>query len=493
MKQGFLNKKLQDSFEKIQKREVTKMKKHLVRFFLFLAVGLVISSTAYAEHLFGPDELDTSYGAVFRVRQEVWDNVVTLDTLAPTTSGADRNFLRLKTSLFGKLDYDKKAALFLKVTNEMKWYGLGPYDSFKNNPNNDKFDPDEIIVDNLFFDAKNLLGAVDIRIGRQDFIGTYGEGFLLMDGTPGDGSRSFYFNAAKANVKVSQNFNFDLTYITDPKTDIYLPSIHPSVTGTTFQFVNNKKVLTASNEQAVVVYGRGKIDKLTVEPYYVYKTEKGLSTGGIDPTRLDLNTFGARILYSIDKWNMGGELAYQFGEYDDGRDRTGTGGYVFVGRKYDTVMWKPEFELRYVYLSGDKSGTDKVETWDPLFSRNPYWNELIIYTLIPETSKYGGSIPGYWTNMEIFKVSGKANFSPETSLALSYQYLWAPQSTAGLPSAMFSNSGHSRGHLPTAVLSHKFSKNVDGYLQFEYFAPENFYSSQADDAIFFRWQLQVKL
>jgi len=60
--------------------------------------------------------------------------LVTLDTLAPTTSGADRNFLRLKTSLFGKLDYDKKAALFLKVTNEMKWYGLGPYDSFKNNP-----------------------------------------------------------------------------------------------------------------------------------------------------------------------------------------------------------------------------------------------------------------------------------------------------------------------------------------------------------------------
>jgi hypothetical protein len=58
---------------------------------------------------------------------------------------------------------------------------------------------------------------------------------------------------------------------------------------------------------------------------------------------------------------------------------------------------------------------------------------------------------------------------------------------------MFSNSGTSRGHLPTALLSHKFSKKVDGYLQFEYFAPEDFYSDQADDAIFFRWQLQVKL
>jgi hypothetical protein len=312
-----------------------------------------------------------------------------------------------------------------------------------------------------------------------------------MDGTPGDGSRTFYFNAAKVNVRASQNFNFDLTYITDPRTDIYMPSIHPAVTGTLY--INNKKLLTASNEQAIVLYGRGKIDNLTVEPYYINKTENAFA-GDIDPTKLKLNTVGARILYSIDKWNMGGEFAYQFGEYDDGKDRTGAGGYVFVGRKYDAVMWKPEFELRYVYLSGDKPGTtNKVETWDPLFSRNPYWNELIIYTLVPETGKFGGPIPGYWTNMEIFKVSAKANFTAATSLALAYQYLWAPQSTQGLSSGMFSNSGHSRGHLPTALLSHKFTKNLDGYLQLEYFMPENFYSGQADNALFFRWQLNYKL
>ena len=465
------------------------MKRLLVSAILLLAVSIVCASSVCAEVKF-------DYGADFRLRQEIWDNVVTLDTIALTTSGADRNFLRLRTRLWGQADVSEDFGGYLRLTNELKWYGLGPYDSFKYNPTNDKFDPDEIIVDNLYFDAKNLFGAVDLRIGRQDFIGTYGEGFLLMDGTPQDGSRTFYFNAAKANVRVSQNFNFDLTYITDPKTDIYLPSIHPSVTpfpGNQYQFVNNKKVLPASNEQAAMFYGRGKIDNLTVEPYYIYKTEKGLSAGAIDPTRLDLNTFGARILYSIDRWNMGGEFAYQFGQYDDNRDRSGYGGYAFVGRKYDAVMWKPEFELRYVYLSGDNPNTKKVETWDPLFSRDPYWNELIIYTLIPETSKYGGSIPGYWTNMEIFKVSAKANFDPDTSLALSYQYLWAPESTLGLPSDMFSNSGHSRGHLPTVLLSHKFSKIVDGYLQFEYFVPENFYASQADNAIFFRWQINVKL
>jgi hypothetical protein len=57
---------------------------------------------------------------------------------------------------------------------------------------------------------------------------------------------------------------------------------------------------------------------------------------------------------------------------------------------------------------------------------------------------------------------------------------------------MFSNGGTDRGHLPTAILSHKFSKNVDGMLQLEYFIPGNFYSSK-DNATFLRWQLNLKL
>lgn len=455
------------------------MKKQLVRVILLLAVSIVCVSSVYAE-------VKLDYGADFRLRQELWINLVSLNTITTPTT-LDRDFFRLRYRLWGKADFDNNYGAYLRFTGEPKEY-LGDFPSWflPHEPRNDtRLNADEIVFDNLYADAKKILNLpIDIRIGRQDFIGTYGEGFLLMDGTPGDGSRTFYFNAIKANVQISQNMNFDLTYITDPKTDIYLPSLHEG----------SKVQLTGSNEQAFLFYGRGRFDKLTVEPYYIYKTEQPVNTAGSIPSKLKLNTVGARLLYSVDKWNMGGEFAYQFGEYDNGVDRTGAGGYVFVGRKYEDVMWKPEFELRYVYLSGDKSGTaDKIETWDPLFSRNPYWNELFIYTQIIETAKYGGNIPGYWTNLEIFKASAKANFSPATSLALSYQYLWAPQSTSGLPAPMFTNSGHSRGHLPTALLSHKFSKNLDGYLQLEYFIPENFYSGNADNATFFRWQLQYKL
>ncbi len=466
--------------------------KNLVRILLLLAVTLIFASSVYAE-------VKLDYGAAFRLRQEIWDNVVTLNTIALNSSGADRNFFRLRTSLWGKADFTPDLGAYLRLTNEAKYYGLGPYRAYKfRDPGEtNAFDPDELVVDNLYADAKNIFGLpVDIRIGRQDFIGTYGEGFLIMDGTPGDGSRTFYFNAAKANVRVNPCFNFDLTYISDPKTDIYLPSMHPAVTqfsGNFFQYVNNKKVLTASNEQAFVAYGRGKLDGLTVEPYYIYKTEQSV-VGGIDTSKLKLNTIGARLLYSVNSWKFGGEFAHQWGDYDS-TDRSGNGGYIFAGRNYDNVTWKPEWELRYVYLSGDDPNTtNKVETWDPLFSRNPYWNELIIYTLIPETEKFGGKIPGYWTNMEILKATVKLTFNPCTNLALAYQYLWAPETSGvtGGAASMF-GTGKSRGHLPTAILNHKLTKNLDGMLQFEYFVPGSFYADNADNAIFFRWQLQLKI
>ncbi len=466
-----------------------------VMFVLFLATVMYVT-VAHAETTF-------NYGAAFRLRQEIWDDVVAFDT-ANTGSAADRNFFRLRTQLWARADFTNQLGIYARLVNEMKYFD-GPYTNFKafnDDPvrqgSPDRYDPDELAVDNLYFDARNVFGLpVDLKIGRQDFLGpeTYGEGFLLMDGTPADGSRTFYFNAAKLKWRINQSNSVDFVYINDPKTDVFLPSVHPAVTGTFY--VDNKKLLNASREQAFVLYGRSKIGNgVDLEPYYIYKTEQNF---GKTP-KLKLNTIGARAVVALKSgWKIGGEFATQFGDYDSGgkwHDRTGNGGYIFVGRKYENVSLKPEFDIRYVYLSGDKAGSgDKNETFDPLFSRNPYWNELLIYSLPNETAALGGPEPGYWTNLEILKASVKLNFTPQTNLLLAYQYLWAPQKpdlTIVVSPTMFSD-GHSRGHLPTAILSHQFTKKLDGMLQLEYFIPGNFYSSNADNATFFRWQLQYKI
>ena len=466
------------------------MKRFLAVALLVLVVGVFFVSAAFAEMTF-------KYGASERIRQEVWDNLIDLKTLPPTNTDYDRNFFRFKTSLWGSADFNKDTGVFLKLTSEV-YYNLGPYKqpSGQKGTKFTQLDENEGVIDNLYLKANNVFGLpVDLKIGRQDFLGPdmYGEGFLISDGNPNDGSRCFYFNAAKARWRINENNSIDFVYITDQFEDRYLPTWRTAVPdkGTYF---NNKKILNASDEQAFVVYGRDKLsENLSVEPYYIYKREEKHPIGPPTPG-LDLNTIGARAVYQVDPWKLGGEFAHQFGQFDGGRDRSAYGGYIFGSRKFKDMPLKPEFELRFVYLSGDDPKTNKDENWDPLFSRAPYWNELLIYTQIYETIKEGYAIPGYWTNSQLYMAKASMELTPDTKLSLSYQYWRAnePADTLTPFKPMF-GTGHERGHLPTAFITHKFNKNIDAFFQYEYFIPGNFYADKAKNGQFLRWQLQVKI
>jgi predicted porin len=476
-----------------------RMKKFLAVALLWCLGCIFFISAASAEVVF-------NYGASERIRQEIWDNLLDLSTMTPTNTNYDRNFFRFKTSLWGSADFNKDTSIYLKFTSEV-YYNLGPYKQpAGTGPKITTFtrlDENEGVVDNLYVKANNVFGLpVDLKIGRQDFLGPdmYGEGFLISDGNPNDGSRCFYFNAAKAKWRINENHSVDFVYITDQQRDTYLPTWRTDVpdAGT---YYKDKKILNASDEQAFVVYGRNKLsENLTVEPYYIFKKEDSFqfpfgSKKPLDVTpSLDLNTIGARAVYKTGPWTAGGEFAHQFGEYDGGRDRSAYGGYIFGNLKFADMTLKPEFELRFVSLSGDNPNTKKDENWDPLFSRAPYWNELLIYTQIYETVKEGYAIPGYWTNSQLYMAKASVNLTPDTKLSLSYQYWVAnqPANTLANFQKMF-GTGHERGHLPTLFLTHKFNKNIDAFFQYEYFIPGNFYADNAKNGQFLRWQLQFKI
>jgi len=461
---------------------------------LAVALGVLFGAVFFISTVHA--EMTYNYGASERIRQEVWDNLLDLKTLPPTNTNYDRNFFRFKTSLWGSADFNKDTGIFLKLTSEV-YYNLGPYSQPSGNHSKPtsfvKLDENEAVVDNLYIKANNLLGLpVDLKIGRQDFLGPdmYGEGFLFSDGTPNDGSRTYYFNAAKARWRINENHSVDFVYIDDQFEDKFLPTWHTSVPNAGTYYAN-KKILNASDERAFVVYGRDKLsENISVEPYYIYKIEKEHPIGPPTP-ELDLNTIGARAVYQMAPWKAGGEFAHQFGEYDGGRDRSAYGGYVFGSRKFADMTLKPEFELRFVYLSGDNPNTKKDENWDPLFSRAPYWNELLIYTQIYEQLKEGYAIPGYWTNSQLYMAKVSMELTPDTKLALSYQY-WRANEKAAPFKTMFGD-GKERGHLPTLFLTHKFSKNIDAFFQYEYFIPGDFYADKAQNGQFLRWQLQFKI
>jgi hypothetical protein len=476
------------------------MKKVLVVCFTVWLAGLCYISEAYAEVTF-------DYGASLRVRQEIWDNLLDLKTLDPVTP--DLNFFRFKTSVWGSANYDKDATLFLKLTAE-PYIWVGPLKPRRGDGAPTSLDENEGVFDNLYVKVNNVFGLpVDLKIGRQDFLmgdDMYGERFLFADGTPQDGSRTFYFNAAKAKWRVNPDNNIDFVYITNRYQDTYLPTWRTQIAnGLTYW--DGKKYLDTSDSQAFFVYGRTKpMDNLALEPYYIWKREEegaipAYSAPAVIP-ELILNTIGARTVYTSAPWTFGGEFTYQFGDYDgekgasqyEGQDRRGYGGYVFGKYQFADVTFKPEFELRFVYLSGDDPDTAKNEDFDPLYSKQPYWNELLGYVMINEFIREAARVAFYWSNSQLYMAKVNMALSADTKLSLSYQYWRANEWAQPIPAReeMF-GTGYERGHLPTFRLTHKFNKNLDAFLQYEYFIPGDFYADNAKNGQFLRWQFQFKI
>ncbi len=445
---------------------------------LILVLLLLFAASAYAE-------VATSYGSDFRLRQETWDNLFDMNASDVKSTGTapystpDINFWRLKTTPWLKVDMDNQYTFFARLCNEARYYMGTDGAAFRK----EGLNKDEVVIDNLYVSAKKLGGLpLDLTIGRQDFVNVFGEGFLIMDGTPGDGSRTYYFNAARATVKFNDRYNLDMAYVFTQKWDGALPSLyshddynHP---------LSAKRQLNTSGENGVIVYGRGKVtDSLNVEPYYIFKRED------TDPAALDINTFGVRALCSFgDGWRTRGEYAHQFGKYDNGVHRIGDGGYFYFGRLFADVAMKPSFDLGYIYLSGDDLKTKKNEGWDPLFSRYPWMSEL--YNL--SYAKEENGIAAYWTDLSMIRAMSHFALTADTGLDLNYNYLLAPENDSTAP--IFSTSGNKRGDLIQVKLSHTFSKQLAGYVLFEDFVPGDFYkSTNRDNVTFVRWELLWKI
>ncbi|HOL22128.1 MAG TPA: alginate export family protein [bacterium] len=403
------------------------------------------------------------YGVYLRLRQEYFDNA--FDFNDDSTIFKDDNYFRIKASLWGKLNFTDSVSLFAKLTSEPK---IAIDSDGKLANNRDTWD-EEIFFDNLYLDINDIFGWLDLRVGRQDFLMTHGEGFVIMDGTPYDGSRSFYFNAAKATVRIGENNAIDFIYVDDPAKDEYLPVID-------WQDRNVVK----TDEDGIIVYGRFKIpENLSLEPYYIYKFEDSTPN-------LTLNTIGNRIVLNLSTWQVRGELAYQYGEYKGGNDRDAWGGQAYVKKTFKDAKLSPSFEIGYAYLSGDDPTTADDEGWDPVFSKWPWISELYIMGYAIERGE-----PAYWTNLQLFRAKLDMNITPKTGLSLAYNYLLADESREGV--SPFFGDGNERGHLAHIILTHKFDQNIDGHLHFEYFKPGDFYAeNNRDDAIFLRWQLQMK-
>ena len=225
-----------------------------------------------------------------RIRQESWDNTMSLDD-----GGSDSSaYLRLRTSVGGQWRPDETWEVNLRLTNENRIY-LAPKSDPKLKKN---YDFNEVFVDLLNVKWKNPGRLpLTVTLGRQELM--LGEGFLIFDGGPLDGSRSAYFNGLRLDYSLKNKNNLMFFYMRQPRTDTLLPVIN-----------DKEQAMVEQEEQGVGFYFSGRLKKTALDAYLFRKDtfQNGLLPAGA------VHVAGGRVAHPFtDKLSLTAEGALQLG------------------------------------------------------------------------------------------------------------------------------------------------------------------------------------
>jgi hypothetical protein len=338
-------------------------------------------------------------------------------------------------------------------------------------PDNTEWAQDDIIFDALNLKFRNIGGSgLTFTAGRQDII--LGNGWLVLDGTPLDGSRTIYFDAFRFTYDAKPvNTQFDLIYLdTDGSGDHWFEPLRDQNTN-----------IAEQDERGLIFYAQNKsIKNVQIDGYYMYKRDMQETFN----RPAHLHTFGSRAAANLtDHWQARAEFALQYGQRMNADVRAG----AFNSRLAYQFKDKMASELRagYEFLSGDDPGTDEYEAFDLLWGRWPQWSELYIYTVATERGR-----PADVSNLH--RLGFGHTFKPcePIEVCTDYHLLFANENAATANRVLFSDGGYFRGQLLTSVMRYKFNKHVSGHVIGEFFFPGNFYENAANDpAVFLRYEL----
>jgi hypothetical protein len=338
-----------------------------------------------------------------------------------------------------------------------------------NTSNRRDFNVDEAMFDILNVKWKSPFGLpATVTVGRQELM--FGDGWLVLDGTPLDGSRTISFDAARITYDLKDiKTTADIVYINQTsREDRWIePFNHQAQT----------RFTSENDEQGVILWVANKsLEKTEIDGFFIWKhDEKQLSTGD----NADIYAFGPRVVHNFnDNWRYTGQFAIEAGEKNDANicafgtvnDLT----YSFHDPKNNRL--RTQFE----YLSGD---TNQDKGFDILWGRWPQWSEILANTWALETR------PAQYTNLYRVGWGWALNPSDKTEFSLNYNLFFANQNPkAG--TAGFSDNAKFRGQLLTALLTYKFNPHVSGHLLGEVFAPGNYYDDFRNDvALFLRYEV----
>ncbi len=413
------------------------------------------TAVAFAQSPAEPPSYD--FGFEQRVRNEDWNNITDYgDRL-----GDERQQIRYRTRAWMKAPLSQTIDFFVGLNQETN-QRFGQVNRF-----------DEVIFESAYLDFKRLfVNGLALRVGRQNLM--RGEGFILLEGNPWDGSRTIYFNAADLSYTRGRS-KIELIGILNPVHDRFLPRLH-----------DRQKCLIDWDERALAAYFT---HASGLETYYFYKRETNAlippPSGRVQPDR-HIHTFGSRgVRRPRPGWTVTGELAAQWGFERPASDIHAWGGYAHVKRSFETHPWKPYVLGGYWGMSGDDPSTPgRNEGWDPLFARWPKWSELYLYSYMRERG------PGYWTNLGMCQAEVGAAARKNIGLKLTYYRMNSFHPFRG--DARVFGEGTRRGDNLQARMDFSIGRNWKGHAMYETLLPGSFYRER-NAGYFARFELSYTI
>ena len=457
-------------------------------------------NTDFMDKFHNPME-GVTMGLDVRLREVYARNIISLnesygdDAGAPFTAGNWNNYhwQRYRTRWSTKWAIDEDIDFNTRLTWEF-WGHVAPDQSWFDGFFNEKsYDFDEAIFDHMNIQIRNAFDMpLTLTIGRQDII--LGTGWLVLDGTPADGSRTIFFDAIRATYDLSETSRMDLIYIQqyDDEAKWLKPFNHGAVE-------DRRHLTQLQDERAAIVYWHNKLNDIhNNELYYIYKNEENsdwAKSNGRKGNDSDIHTIGTRFFGNLDdNWSYSSEIAKQWGDRS-GNSLSAMGSNNKLAYAFNNDV-KQEIHFGYEYMSGDDPDTSGDEQFDSLWGDWPQ-------------SQRGGDLQAYmWafegdglgnvTNLHRFGIGHSFKPAKDWTLLTDYNALWADENTYGdtgptgpAGALNYSGSGSFRGHMLTGLLTYQCCKNFRTQFLLDYFIPGGYYDDPStDDAMFARVNME---
>ena len=334
----------------------------------------------------------------------------------------------------------------------------------------------DILLDLAYVQMKEIFySPLTLTIGRQDLL--FGRGFII-GWNPQDPQ-----GATQAD-EFTQIQSFDAIRATLDFNPWTLDFVYSKIDENAHNPEDDRDLYIANVNYKFAEYNA------VAEGYFVSEIDRATNapTATVSQESNKTHTIGGRVQFDpISQITLGGELAYQFGNYraalaNPDRDRSAWAVDIFGTHRWD-YTWKPDITLEYVLMSGESdlsATTAEFGGWNGPFRGPTYgWIHEYLETYYG-TASTNDQATGQ--NMEHVSVTGAISPLEDLKLSGTFYYIWSPDdmhTTTTNPNTSVL-SDEQGWEIDTSIV-YAYTEDVTFSFYANWFKPGDMYTSPDDE------------